>query len=235
MRLILNVFKQNIKWILKKMGLRIRFGYVKCLPMLMYDDDKEFMKLYEEIRKYTLVGEERAYTLYQLTKKVNNLNGDVAEIGVYKGGTAKLFAKMLDNTGKGLYLFDTFEGIPMVNSELDWHKQGDFSGTSFGTVKNLLSDFKNVQIVKGIFPKTAEPIHNKKFCLVHVDVDIYQSVKDCCEFFYPRMAHSGIMVFDDYGFPTCPGAKKAVDGFFRDKPDVGLYLLTGQYVVIRSF
>lgn len=48
------------------------------------------------------------------------------------------------------------------------------------------------------------------------------------------MVHSGIMVFDDYGFHTCPGAKKAVDGFFRDKRDVGLYLLTGQYIVIRS-
>jgi O-methyltransferase len=48
------------------------------------------------------------------------------------------------------------------------------------------------------------------------------------------MIPGGVMVFDDYGFPSCKGAKKAVDEFFKEKPDIGLYLQTGQYIVIRS-
>jgi O-methyltransferase len=41
------------------------------------------------------------------------------------------------------------------------------------------------------------------------------------------------MVFDDYGEPTCPGARKAVDEFFADKPETPIYIPTGQCLVHR--
>ena len=86
---------------------------------------------------------------------------------------------------------------------------------------------------QGTFPKTAGPIENLTFCFVHIDVDIYKSVMDCCTFFYPRMEKCGIMIFDDYGFLSCPGAKMAVDEFFYDKPEKPCYLPTGQCIIIR--
>jgi O-methyltransferase len=70
--------------------------------------------------------------------------------------------------------------------------------------------------------------------LAHIDVDLYRSIMDCCIHIYPHMAHCGFMVFDDYGLPTCPGARKAVDEFFRDKPEVPVLLPTGQAVVFIS-
>ena len=63
----------------------------------------------------------------------------------------------------------------------------------------------------------------------------HKSVLDCCEFFYPRMAHGGIMIFDYYGFLSCPGAKEAVDTYFMDKPETPIYLPTGQVIVMRLF
>lgn len=219
----MNILMQGIKTILKKLGLR----------KILLNYDREFLEFYERIRGYTLVSDERAYILYQLAKSVNKLGGDVAEIGVYKGGTAMLLAKFLDSKGKNLYLFDTFQGMPKVNPKYDLHKEGDFSDTSFDDIKRLLREFKNVKIFRGIFPETAHPISDRVFCFVHIDVDIYQSVKDCCDFFYRRMIPGGVIVFDDYGFPSCKGAKKAVDEFFKDKSDIGFYLQTGQYIVIR--
>ena len=41
------------------------------------------------------------------------------------------------------------------------------------------------------------------------------------------------MIFDDYGFPSCPGARRAVDEFFLDKHEIPLILATGQAVVFR--
>lgn len=41
------------------------------------------------------------------------------------------------------------------------------------------------------------------------------------------------MVFDDYGFLSCPGAKLAVDQFFSDKPEYPCHLPTGQCFVIK--
>ena len=40
---------------------------------------------------------------------------------------------------------------------------------------------------------------------------IFYYIRDSIEFFYPRLASKGIMVFDDYGCVQFPGAKKAVD------------------------
>jgi O-methyltransferase len=70
--------------------------------------------------------------------------------------------------------------------------------------------------------------------MVHIDADIYQSVKDSCTFFYPRLESGGIMVFDDYGFPSCPGARKAVDEFFSDKEEFPFYLPSGQCFIVRA-
>jgi O-methyltransferase len=52
------------------------------------------------------------------------------------------------------------------------------------------------------------------------------------EFFYPKLATGGVVVCDDYGFATCPGAKLAMDNFFKGKSKV-LSLTTGQGMVIK--
>jgi O-methyltransferase len=83
------------------------------------------------------------------------------------------------------------------------------------------------------FPDTAGPVRANVFSLVHCDADIYQSVKASCEFFYPRLVGGGAMVFDDYGFNTCPGAKQAVDEFFAGLPEQPVYLPTGQAFVVK--
>ena len=44
----------------------------------------------------------------------------------------------------------------------------------------------------------------------------------------------GILLFDDYGDHSCPGAKIAVDQFFDDKSEYPIYLPTGQCVVLKK-
>ncbi len=57
---------------------------------------------------------------------------------------------------------------------------------------------------------------------------------DALAFFYERLVDRGILVCDDYGFETCPGARRAIDEFFADKSEPVLHLPTGQGVVIRA-
>ncbi|MBF0331749.1 MAG: class I SAM-dependent methyltransferase [Candidatus Omnitrophica bacterium] len=202
-------------------------------PIHLWEEDGAFKNEMKLIEKSTLVDKYCCFMLYQFVKHVATLPGDVAEIGVYKGGTAKLLARGFEPFKKRVHLFDTFAGMPSTDSVKDIHKAGDFNDTSLKSVQKFLQDNKNVSFYQGIFPSTSQPIVNKTFCLVHIDVDIYKSVRDCCVFFYPRMDRGGMMVFDDYGALTCPGAKMAVDEFFADKPEKPFYLPTGQCVVAR--
>lgn len=180
----------------------------------------------------TLVGPERLYILYQIANQVKFIGGVFAEVGVYKGGTARLLYEVLYSYMDDFYLYDTFDGMPECNDKLDKHHKGDFSDTSLDKIKDMFKSCDEVNIIKGKFPETAVP-SNSLYSMIHIDCDIYQSVKDCCEHFYSLMLAGGIMVFDDYGFPSCPGAKKAVDEFFEDKLETPISLPTGQCIVVK--
>ena len=86
----------------------------------------------------------------------------------------------------------------------------------------------------GAIPNTFDVVCSELYGFVHIDVDLYGSVKDCCEFFYDRMVPGGVMIFDDYGFERYIDAgKKAVDEFFEDKPEEVFSLRNGQCFVLK--
>ncbi len=182
----------------------------------------------------TLVSNDRLEKIILYANERKNLLGDISEVGVYKGGTAKLISKIFSDTNKKIYLFDTFEGMPPSDPKKDFHNEGDFNDTNIKLVKEYLKDCNNISIFKGFFPDSATEILLSKFCFVHIDVDIYKSVFDCCKFFYSRMVKNGIIIFDDYGFKTCPGAKLAVDEFFKNKIENPIELETKQCIIIKK-
>lgn len=178
----------------------------------------ETLNLIKQIKAETEMGllDPEAYQICITTRKTEKITGDVAEVGVYKGGSAKLIC---ETTKKPVHLFDTFEGLPDL-SRLDnpeQFKKGDYS-VPFESVKNYLKNYPNVHFYKGLFPSTAGPIKNKTFSFVHLDVDLYESTLDCLEFFYPRMNKGGVIISHDY--PGAKGVKKAFDEFFGGKPEM---------------
>lgn len=183
---------------------------------------------------YSLLGEEKLNTIVGLLERVKGLEGDVAEVGVYRGGSAYLMANIAKNAT--VHLFDTFDGMP-IEGEHDVHEVGDFHDTSLGHVQSLLKNNTNVEFYPGIFPGTADGIKNKKFKLVHIDGDQYQTTKDALEFFYPRLVNGGVMLFDDYCWENCPGVARAIHEFLKDKQEgVDLGKIAGpfQAVVIKG-
>jgi O-methyltransferase len=231
------MIKNLMKTGFAKIGIQVhrtnRISSRRPNPIHKWDDDVIFQNIMKLVEGHTLVDIVRCYMLYQFSLQTSELYGEVAEIGVYKGGTAMLLAKTFERSGKKIHLFDTFSGMPDTNREKDLHKQGDFSDTSLAAVNAYLCKCSNLHFHSGYFPDTASWIGNQAFAMVHVDVDIYQSVMDCMKIFYPRLVAGGVMVIDDYGFVTCPGAKQAVDEFFIDRHERPYYLPTGQCVVIK--
>lgn len=188
----------------------------------LWDLDQQFLEEYKSIQDVTVVKIDRAYMLYQFARMAACLpKGNVAQLGVYKGGTAKMIARCFARSPKKVFLFDTFEGLPP--SSLADGAQGEllkttneFVDVSFDAVKTLLAPYSSVVFKQGFFPETTRGLEDEKFCFVYLDADLYQSTKDGLNFFYPRMVPGGIIMLDDFGTPIWPGIQKAVEEFCRE-------------------
>lgn len=171
------------------------------------------LKLYIDLLNKTniLMNNQEIDILKSTINQTQNIEGDIAEVGVYKGGSATVICQ--NKKEKTLYLFDTFNGLPYSDGI---YKKGEYKSNYF-FVKNTLRNYQNVFIYKGTFPETSEPIKNKKFSMVHLDVDIYHSTIDSLNFFYPRMSVGGIILIHDYTYSK--RVADAVNEFFKDKPE----------------
>ena len=176
---------------------------------------------------------DEAFTLYDNLIRILNMKkelvdrqcgreviGHVAEVGVYKGGSAFLLCELIKRTKKNIYLFDTFEGLPEDNriNKKFVPLKGWLGNTSIKEVKNFLLKTsinpKKLNIIKGIFPNTVnQEIKKSFFSLVHLDTDLFKSTYDGLEFFYPRLVEFGCIVIHDYNSFGCPGVKEAIDKF----------------------
>jgi hypothetical protein len=200
------------------------------------ETDQRFWGLYSQtLSEGTVVQPlEDFFNLYQIMLKTQRVPGDIAELGVYRGGSAKLIATLKGQ--KQLYLFDTFEGMPAVRADLDVHRAGDFADTSLEAVQKYLAAFNGISFHKGIFPSSAGELSNTdaRFSFVHLDADIYASTRAGLEFFYPRTNKGGMILSHDYRSLGCPGVKQAFDEFFADKQEPVIELWKTQCLVVKQ-
>jgi len=164
-----------------------------------------------------------------------HLEGAIVECGVFRGCTLLGMAHRLRILGirdASLVGCDSFQGFPAPTKEDalqdgSFHevtREGVFHETSYEGVSLRISALgyaPNIRLLKGFFADSLPQLSKMTFKVVHLDCDLYQSYVTCLNFFYPRLIPGGYMVFDEYDFsaPAYPGAKKAIDGFLRDKPE----------------
>ena len=198
---------------------------------------------FEEILKVTngvsVVNPDSQWVLTGLVNHSISVSGDFVEMGVYKGGTATLINRILFNrdSNKFLYLYDTFQGMPETNPEVDHHSGGDFNDVSLEGVRQFIfenSKGRNIKFFAGFLPESAENTLPSLISFAHIDLDIHDAILGSSELIYPKMAKGGIMLFDDYGAPSCYGARIAVDKFFEDKPEKPIILGTSQAFIIKQ-
>lgn len=179
-------------------------------------------------RESLLSGNE-AFTVYSIARAQAALNGDMAEVGVYQGCSAKIISTA--NGGAPLHLFDTFAGLPQpVGAENDQLHEGLYAA-SLASVQSFLADHDNLSFYPGLFPMTAEPCADKRFSFVHLDVDLKSSTLGCLNFFYPRMVPGGVILSHDYSY--LDGVRSAFTDFLATRPERVIELPTSQVMVVK--
>lgn len=222
----------------------------------IFDLEPEFLELYERCREETMTSIERMYALYSATRYVveNNIGGDFAECGVWRGGSMMLIALTLLRLGvrdRALWLYDTFSGMTAPQPDdiqtmsgrtaqdiLDEDEpSGPFRGVAPRTIveQNLERvGYPKLRFVEGDVAATIPHEVPAKIALLRLDTDWYASTRHELEHLYPRLTTGGVLIIDDYGYWS--GARKATDEYFAsngERPLLHRIDYTGRITVKR--
>ena len=146
-----------------------------------------------------------------------NIPGDFAELGVWKGNTASVLEHYAAQSGRKVFLFDTFQGFDrgdLVKRDAA-HNPDMFNDTSVDLVKEVIGETARAcDFVAGRFPDSIpEACRDRTYAVVSVDCDLYEPMKAGLDFFYPRLSHGGALFLHDYSSGHWPGATQAIDEF----------------------
>ena len=198
-------------------------------------EDADFIGVWKRVKFDTIAFDDTAYILFSLARMACTRPGEIWECGVYKGGTATLLATARDcvEGQHTIRLFDTFQGMPERRPETDSYEIGSFGDTSLDKVKLKLYNYKNISFHQGFIPNTFAGLQDKSICFAHVDVDQFETTRQCCRFIFQRLTTGGIMIIDDYGRPGTVGARLGADEVLSMLNIRPLVLSTGQGIIIK--
>ena len=210
-----------------KLGLNLfKKVSMDVVKLISEPDIKKVINFYIENHEdiQDLQGIYKMMFLLQCIKETERLEGDIIELGSYKGGNAIMIAKFLKQIGskKKVYACDTFEVIPNDDEFVGNPKgQGMYSDSNFDFVLKQIKKYKvndKIFLLKGLFSDTLNDLNYKKFSLVFIDCNIYDSAKFAINFVYPKLVNDGILI------SYCYGIKKDSHSFWGEGIAVNEYL-----------
>ena len=195
--------------------------------------------IYKKVCNNTMTSPERIYSLIEAVTYVekNNIEGDIVECGVWKGGSMMAVAETLQyfkSNKRSLYLYDTYEGMSEP-TEHDKTFKGDdakqLMETDSNKEKNLVWAYSALDTVKKGMQSTAYPTDKinyikgkvedtipenipSQIAILRLDTDWYESTKHELIHLFPLLSVNGVLILDDYGHWA--GAKKAVDEYLAE-------------------
>jgi O-methyltransferase len=200
--------------------------------------DAAFLDVQSAVKGSTFVDVWRCHELWSLVGELREVPGSILEVGVWRGGTGVLMAARAAQLGieDPVFLCDTWRGV-VKSEEVDtYYHDGKHDNASPDLVARLAQrlGLENVELLQGVFPdETGDRIADRTFRLCHCDVDVYRSAKEVLDWVWPRLSSGGVVAFDDYGFPACPGVTKLVDEQRMRDDRLVVHNLNGHGLVIK--
>lgn len=163
----------------------------------------------------------RLLTIYELYKKTTGLAGHIADVGVYKGASSLLFAKLVkifeSEALTMVHGFDWFEGTKTSEQDTNLIVDGGYK-TDYQEIIELVEKqgFESILKIHKMnlitdCPAFFAQYRHLKFKLVMMDAGCYEVMKASIPFFYDRLIPGGIMIFDQYSHEFAPGETLAVN------------------------
>ncbi len=231
--------KKLIINLLRKFNYELVKVYGVNADKIPTDFEDLHLNIYKNVCNNTMTSPERIYSLIEAVTYVekNNIEGDIVECGVWKGGSMMAVAETLQyfkSNKRSLYLYDTYEGMSEP-TEHDKTFKGDdakqLMETDSDKEKNLVWAYSALDTVKKGMQSTAYPTDKinyikgkvedtipanipSQIAILRLDTDWYESTKHELIHLFPLLSVNGVLILDDYGHWA--GAKKAVDEYLAE-------------------
>jgi O-methyltransferase len=169
------------------------------------------------------------------------VEGDFVELGCNSGQSSVLISTVMQHyeSGKKLYVYDSFEGLPPLNAvDGSAYHQGQLKTTEDALRYNFKQhNLPLPEIRRGWFSETLPNDLPEKISFAYLDGDLYDSILISLQYVYPRLTQGAICLIDDYGdasinpvgWNKLPGVKKACDEYLADKREGVSLLYAGDY------
>ncbi len=190
--------------------------------------------VWDRVCPFTMTSAERVAAVCRAVKYLvsSGIAGDIVECGVWRGGSimaAALTLLQMGDTGRDLWLFDTFEGMTEP-TERDVSFTGMSASTELKARNGIWCDATlddvernvgstgydpgHVHFVKGRVEETIPAQCPGAISLLRLDTDWYESTKHELAHLFPKLARGGVLIIDDYGHWR--GSRQATDEYFQE-------------------
>jgi O-methyltransferase len=213
------------------------------------DFDTELVDTIRGVEHATMTSAERLEALVRSVEWIERrkISGAVVECGVWRGGSVMAVARTLrrlGNTSRDLYLYDTFAGMTAPD-EMDRHYDGrsaeetmsindpssknmsEWCKADLGLVRRNVESTgyppERLRYIEGPVEQTIPHSLPGSIALLRLDTDFYASTRHELQHLYPLIPSGGVVIIDDYG--AWQGARRAVDEFLVDRPEIFLHRL----------
>jgi O-methyltransferase len=154
--------------------------------------------------------------------------GDLAEIGVWRGGVGIMMLaalRAMGDTRRKVWLADSFRGYPHPDparypaDNADPHHTFRDLVVSLDTVQQNVARYgfgdSQISYLTGWYRDTLPSAPMERIALLHLDCDMYESNMVALRSLYSRISPGGYIIVDDYG--AVAGCRRAVDDFRREQ------------------
>lgn len=171
------------------------------------------------------------------------IEGDLVECGVNTGMLSLCLSDYIDlnkHDNKLLYLFDTFNGIPIeqaqgeeelihavINNQLNYED-------CFISAYNNFNHIKNAILIPGKVPETLTQFNDaRSVSYLSIDMNITYPERAALQYFWPKLSKGACVLLDDYGFKGYEKQRASADEFALSVNVNVLALPTGQGLIIK--
>jgi len=158
--------------------------------------------------KITMVGHDEFKTIFQHFPKISEVEGDVVECGVWRGGFSIFLSYIFQD--KNIWVCDSYEGFqPIEIAKHSYGKERHTNPVTHNSVGPLaisleevqshfktygLGDEERIKFLKGFVKDTLPTSGIEQIALLKIDVDAYS---ETLEELYDKVQPGGYIIFDD--------------------------------------